>query len=234
MDTDRVIEWNMWYHTLNCGFRVRASGETDFPCISGDRVGMGRVYVKVADQLDYDQWCEGIRLGRSYVSDGTGHLIDFRAEVADDPQQAVELGDQESELALKAPAKVRLHVKAAVRRDGTDELPVELIINAYPVQQQMIPADGSLHELEFEVPIEKSSWVAVRASGSAHTNPIFVLVDDQPIRASASSAEWLLTGVDQCWENKQKTYAEAEQGEALAAYEHARQIYRRILDESRR
>ncbi|MFO0883411.1 MAG: hypothetical protein U0894_04370 [Pirellulales bacterium] len=37
----------MWYHVLNCDLRVRVSGETDFPCISGERVGMGRVYVKV-------------------------------------------------------------------------------------------------------------------------------------------------------------------------------------------
>ena len=59
MDTDRKAELNMWYHTLNCGFRVRASGETDFPCISGERVGMGRVYVKVDGKLDYDRWCEG-------------------------------------------------------------------------------------------------------------------------------------------------------------------------------
>jgi len=28
MDTDRVAEWNMWYHTLNCGYRIRVSGET--------------------------------------------------------------------------------------------------------------------------------------------------------------------------------------------------------------
>ena len=32
----------MWYHTLNGGFRTRVSGETDFPCIYGERVGLGR------------------------------------------------------------------------------------------------------------------------------------------------------------------------------------------------
>ena len=52
MDTNRQQELNMWYHTLNCGFRVRASGETDFPCISGQRVGMGRVYVKTNGKLE--------------------------------------------------------------------------------------------------------------------------------------------------------------------------------------
>ena len=43
VDTPYVWELNMWYHTLNCGFRTRASGETDFPCIYGERVGIGRL-----------------------------------------------------------------------------------------------------------------------------------------------------------------------------------------------
>ncbi|HXE54142.1 MAG TPA: CehA/McbA family metallohydrolase, partial [Tepidisphaeraceae bacterium] len=31
IDTPYVWELNMWYHTLNCGYRTRISGETDFP-----------------------------------------------------------------------------------------------------------------------------------------------------------------------------------------------------------
>jgi FPC/CPF motif-containing protein YcgG len=33
VDTPFVWELNIWYHTLNAGFRTRISGETDFPCI---------------------------------------------------------------------------------------------------------------------------------------------------------------------------------------------------------
>ena len=43
VDTPSVWELNIWYHTLNCGFRTRISGETDFPCIYGERVGLGRI-----------------------------------------------------------------------------------------------------------------------------------------------------------------------------------------------
>ena len=79
VDTPAPWELNIWYHTLNCGYRTKISGETDFPCIYGERVGLGRVYVKLPDgQLDFDQWCEGVKLGRSYVSDGKSHLIDFQ------------------------------------------------------------------------------------------------------------------------------------------------------------
>ena len=41
--------------------------------------------------------------------------------------------------------------------------------------------------LTFEVPIEHSSWVAMRILGSSHTNPIFVLVQGKN-GASAAAA----------------------------------------------
>jgi hypothetical protein len=43
MNTGRVGEWNTWYHLMNCGFPLKVSGETDFPCMSSRRVGQGRV-----------------------------------------------------------------------------------------------------------------------------------------------------------------------------------------------
>ena len=62
MDTPRIAEWNMWYHLLDCGFPVKLSGETDFPCMSGTRVGQGRVYVRLGDvdRVDFDAWCAGL------------------------------------------------------------------------------------------------------------------------------------------------------------------------------
>ena len=82
VDTPYVWELNMWYHTLNAGFRTRISGETDFPCIYGERVGLGRSYVKLDGKLDYDDWCEGIRNGRNYVGDGKSHLMEFKVNDA--------------------------------------------------------------------------------------------------------------------------------------------------------
>src|SRR5204863_17943 len=61
VDTPSVWELNIWYHTLNVGFRTRASGETDFPCIYGERVGLGRSYVKLDGKLNYADWCVGRR-----------------------------------------------------------------------------------------------------------------------------------------------------------------------------
>ena len=82
VDTPIIWELAIWYHTLNCGYTCRISGETDFPCIYGDRVGLGRVYVKLdskpsAQKLNYDEWVFGLRDGRSYCGDGLSHLYDF-------------------------------------------------------------------------------------------------------------------------------------------------------------
>ena len=69
MNTGRVGEWNTWYHLMNCGFPLKVSGETDFPCMSGTRVGQGRVYVRLGqvNAVDFDAWCAGLAAGREIV-----------------------------------------------------------------------------------------------------------------------------------------------------------------------
>jgi hypothetical protein len=82
MDTPRLVEWNCWYHLLNCGLPIKVSGETDFPCMSGTRVGQGRSYVQLGkvDRIDYRVWCEGLARGRSYASDGYAHALRFTVD----------------------------------------------------------------------------------------------------------------------------------------------------------
>jgi len=249
-DTPYPSEWNIWYHTLNCGFRTRVSGETDFPCMTDERVGAGRSYVHLPAGLTYDAWCEGVRDGRCYVSDGYSHLMNFTAN-------GVEMGTRGSELRLTAPGNVRATARVACllpdkpKKDGTPdpmtrpfwtpeharvpgsrEVTVELIHNGRPVASQRIRADGSLHDVAFDERVERSGWIALRILGSAHTNPIFVMVGGRPIRASRKSAEWCLKGVDQCWSQKLRVIRGAERDVAQRAYDHARARYRQIASES--
>ena len=251
IDTPYTWELNMWYHTLNCGYRTRISGETDFPCIYGQRVGMGRSYVKMDGKLEFDQWCEEIRNGRNYVSDGYSHLMDFHVN-------HVVMGENGSELRLDKPATVHLTSHVAARLNETPDpkisklrpdqqpywslerarigdsrnVPLEVIVNGYPVARQEFLADGTQRDVAFDVKIDRSSWVALRILPSSHTNPVFVLVDGKPIRASRRSAEWCLKGVDQCWSQKKRFIAPAEMNDAVAAYDRAREAYRKILAES--
>jgi hypothetical protein len=111
-------------------------------------------------------------------------------------------------------------------------VPVEVIVNGQPVARRHIVADGVAREVAFEIEIERSSWVALRILPSSHTNPVFVLVGDRPVRASRRSAEWCLRAVDQCWTQKARQISAKERGAAEKAYEQARRVYRKILAES--
>ena len=105
-------------------------------------------------------------------------------------------------------------------------------MNGRPVASTRVVADGTLQDIAFDVPVDRSSWIALRILGSAHTNPIFLLVDGRPIRASRRSAEWCLRAVDQCWSQKSRRLGGAVRNQADRAYEHARTRYRQILAES--
>ena len=73
------------------------------------------------------------------------------------------------------------HIERA-RIGSSRKIPVELIVNGQPVETQEITADGNWKNLKFRYKINKSGWIAIRVYPSAHTNPIFVMVDGKPIR----------------------------------------------------
>ena len=104
-------------------------------------------------------------------------------------------------------------------------------MNGKSVARKEIVADGTFREVRFEVPIERSSWVALRVYPSSHTNPVFVTVGGKPVRASRASADWCLKGVDQCWSKKEGQIRPEEREAARKAYDVARAAYRAIRAE---
>jgi hypothetical protein len=253
VDTPAIWELNIWYHTLNCGYRCRISGETDFPCIYGDRVGLGRSYVHLDGKLKFDDWVDGIKRGRCYVSDGKSHLLDFRVN-------GHEVGVDKSEVRLKEAGKVTVKAKVAAllapkptpqtealrkrawtakpywdversRLGETRKVPVEVVVNGVAVDRKEIEADGKEQEVSFEVPIAQSSWVCLRILPSSHTNPVFVLVGDKPIRVSKKSAQWCIDALNKCWEQKRPKIRKEERAAAEEAYTKARETYAKLKDE---
>ena len=253
---------------------TRVSGETDFPCITDTRVGQGRVYAKVDGELTYAKWLEAVRGGRSYVSDGRSHLMDFRVN-------GLEAGTHNSEVQLPASGTVHVTLKAAAylnpavdliphdlagdqpswvvttapnapgglirdrpyserpywhieraRIGETREVPVEIVVDGKAVARKNMVADGQVRDLEFDVPVERSSWIAARILPSSHTNPIFMIVNGKPMRPLRASAEWCLAAVDQCWTQKAPKISARELGDARQAYNHAREVYRKLIAES--
>jgi hypothetical protein len=252
-DTPAPWELNMWYHTLNCGFRTRLSGETDFPCIFDERVGIARSYFKPGKVLNFDNYVSEIKNGRSYVSDGGSHIINFSVN-------GTEAGTKNSELLLKSPQNVNISAKvtaylpqkqeesgAVIAKRGFDEEPywhieraridtsgkvrVELIVNGSAVDTTEIIADGKWKDVNFSYPVNRSSWVALRVYPSSHTNPVFVLVDGKPIRLKRS-AQWCRQAVDQCWKMKEGNIRQEEKAAAESGYNKARNIYDKIINEA--
>ena len=178
VDTPYFWEMNIWYHALNVGFRTRISGETDFPCIYQERVGLGRSYVKL-DELSYAGWVEGIRRGAAYVSDGKSHLMDFEVD-------GVTLGSGDPSLELEEAGEVAVRVKASAmlprhpdprfaglrsdekpywdveraRIPGTRDVSVELVVNGRVAASKPLRADGQVQEMEFSADLRRSSWIA--------------------------------------------------------------------------
>jgi hypothetical protein len=251
-DTPYVWELNIWYHTLNAGFRARISGETDFPCITDDRVGLARSYAKVDGPLTYRKWIDAVQAGRNYVSDGKSHLFDFSVN-------GLALGTGGSEIRLDRPGRATVTLRAAANLDAVPqesirqarydekpywdlerarigasrEVPVQIVVNGAVAATQNLVADGAIRTLRFDIAIDRSSWIAARILPSSHTNPVFALVGGQPIRASRRSVEWCLTAVNQCWTQKNTKFRASELEDARKAYDHARQVYRQRLAETR-
>ncbi len=232
MDTQRVPEWNCWYHIMNCGFPLKVSGETDFPCISGSRVGEGRVYVQLGkvDKIDFRAWCKALAEGRSYVSDGYAHALQFSVNGVSSGD-AVQLA-RAGAVMVKAKVAFAKATPLGTAKGGTVPLGnkrlVELIVNGQVVAKKEVPADDQTHDLIFEVPIERSSWVALRQFPQLHTNPVNVIVGGQPIRASRKSALWCAACIEQLWRARSRVIAEQERPAAQEAFQQAIRTYRKI------
>ena len=252
-NTPAPWELNMWYQTLNCGFTTRLSGETDFPCIYDERVGIARSYFKPEGNLSYDSYVDAIKKGRSYVSDGNSHIMNFSVN-------GLEAGTNDSRLNLKKEESVKIKASvvanlpehqdqqgAAIAQTDITEQPywdierarigtsrkvrVELIVNGFSVDTTEITADGKMNDVTFNYPVNHSSWIALRVYPSSHTNPVFIIVDGKPIH-ERKSAEWCRKAVDQCWKMKQANIRAEEHPAAEEAYNKARKVYDQIIQDS--
>ncbi len=271
MDTRRIQEWNTWYHLLNCGFPLKVSGETDFPCMSSRRVGQGRVYVQLPlersplasdtskhlARIDFTEWCQALAKGRSYVSDGFAHALDFRVNEAAPGTVDIELSSPGKVkvaanvcFAPETPATVAQGTEVPTaglrlvgdtvelhgpRRDAVvrgGERLVEIIFNGQPVAKQSVPADGQIHKLAFDVMIPHSGWIALRHFPQLHTNPVNVIVANKPIRASKASARWCEQTIELLWQNRERNIIPSERDEARQTFERAKARYRQIADQS--
>lgn len=173
----------VWHRFLNCGFHVPASAGTDcfLNKIVSQLPGGDRCYVKIDGPLSYERWIEGLREGKSFVTNGP--MLEFTIDRS-------QIGDW-----IKAPVPQKMTVRA--RASAAFPLAkVEVLYNGKPVAS--IEPDKKSAKIEREVLIDKSGWLAVRATGPghpdsplpalyAHTNPIYVEIAGKPARSRADA-----------------------------------------------
>jgi hypothetical protein len=113
-NTHPIAELNAWYHMMNCGYRMTMIGETDWPCVTGDRVGVGRSYVRLdhrpVDDSGYEAWIRGLKEGRLYCGDGRSHFLEFKVNGR---------RTGESDLTLQSPETLHIEALVAARLEPT-------------------------------------------------------------------------------------------------------------------
>jgi hypothetical protein len=222
----------VWYHVLNCGFRVPAAAGTDcfLNRVRSAPPGFGRVYVRLPDGLDYQKWIDGLKAGRSFVSNGP--VLEFSVNERT-------IGET---LAFDRPTPVRIRGRAE------SQFPLrgmDLIYNGNVVASAVLSADKLSASIDQTVEVNRSGWLALRTSGppapqwqggnrGAHTNPIYVEVRERPIERAAS-ARYFLAWIDRLEQLLfERQRMDTGRAHVAAHLEQAREIYREMLPPSTR
>ncbi|MFQ5472963.1 MAG: CehA/McbA family metallohydrolase, partial [Dehalococcoidia bacterium] len=148
----------LWYRLLNCGFRLPATAGTDtfmnlvdFTHHSNPPAG-NRVFVQVEGEFTTESWCDGVRRGRTFVTNGPilkltvdGHGIGSEIEREEGSNVIVE-GQAQS--------------FAPIER-------LELLINGEVGALGKVAGNGRKASLSHRLRTDSSCWVALRALGPA-------------------------------------------------------------------
>jgi len=225
----------LWHRLLNCGFRLPASAGTDcfLNRIVGQLPGADRVYVKVEGPLTYRSWVEGLRSGRTFVTNGP--ILELSA----------------AEEGIGGTVRLERPAKVAVRGLARWQFPlerVELVLNGATAAAASLSADRLEARFESEVPVERSGWLGLRAFGGrdptepsrgpsqAHSSPIYIEIAGRPA-ASLADAEFFLAWIDRLEELirlRDRVPGPELRARVAEQLEAARQMFRKVKEQAAR
>jgi hypothetical protein len=191
-------------------------------------LGFGRVYVELPDGFSYDKWIAGLDAGRSFVTTG--------------PMLFATVGDHPPGATIKAEGPTNVRVQGTV--DSAQPLSrIEIVKNGQVVEVIAPAIDRSNDRIwrsafNKQVPIDGTSWVAVRVFAGeptdagmrfAHSAPVFIDVADRPLHPRPHETAFLIRRMElEIERNRSVLHADE-----LAEYEHALSVYRRIAKQVR-
>ena len=109
---------------------------------------------------------------------------------------------------------------------------MELIVNGNAVRRWIILLMERF-DLETDLSVDQSSWVALRQFPQLHTNPVEVILEGKPIRVSKGVLNGALKPSSNFGVREGHTIHESEQKPAKEAFDRALEIYREIAKASR-
>jgi len=225
-----------WYAVLNNGLRVTAvGGEDSISSMHASKlVGSARTYVHTGVRgLNADAWFEHLRRGNAFVS--TGPLVELTIN-----------GRRPGESIAGAASGGQVEVAAQVR-SITPLATVTLVFNGEVIDKIPLSTDRKSAEYKKSLRVTRSGWYHLRAEGTpeerfpldtsfaqAFTNPVWVVVGDQPIRNRAA-AEYCLKWIDQLQKQAEAWpgwRSDKEKAHVFAQFDEARAVYRRLRAEA--
>lgn len=174
----------IYYHILNCGLRIPPSAGSASGVLPNP-VGYNRVYVKLGPTFSHDAWWQGLKAGRSFVTNG--------------PLLRVHANGQPPGTVIKARKGSKVSIDLTGRLDGRDPVRhIEVIVNGLvhqTIPMEQLSATGKIGQLSFD----SSGWFLVRSIADipetfrfASTAPFYVEIGETPNRISRQSAAFFL------------------------------------------
>ncbi len=183
----------VWYHLLNCGFRIPAAAGTDamanYASLRGP-VGLNRVYVNSTGLRNKQEVLAGLKKGNSFVTNGP--LVGFTVSGVQAGDSIQIMGKNETTFAFSA------FLRSAIPVDH-----LEIIWNGEVIKTLAIEASGKTADLEGSIRVKGPGWLLLRAwSKEAHpdlpdiypyasTNPIYITVPGKAVHSKTSAAYFL-------------------------------------------
>jgi hypothetical protein len=217
---------------LNCGFRPGLAAGTDYPCNDNEPLGTLLTYVNVKDKLTYRQWIEGIKSGRTVVSrNGHNEFLAMKINGKYEP------GD---EIKIKDKGKITIEVKWTAVKELTGR--IELVRNGKVVATHTGTAKpGEPLIMKGTEEFKKSGWICARRMNEqghqTHTAPVYVTVNNKPVRTSAADATFFVSWIDNILEKIApggiwNHYFTRDLDTVQKRYQKARNIYSMVAAES--
>jgi len=144
--------YDVWYEILNSGIRMAPTAGTDYGTLP-NMPGRERFYTRVDGPLTVESWLDGIRRGRTFVTNGP--MLEF----------AVDDAGMGGDVALAKPGTVRVRASMRFDAERDDMFRIEIVRNGVVVKN--FPRIGPTSEVacDFELEVDETCWLAVRAYG---------------------------------------------------------------------